>query len=297
MASDVAVHGLQKRFGAATALADVSFTAQPGRVTGLLGPNGSGKTTTLRILLGLTKADAGTALVGGTSYRDLAWPTRTVGAVLEPRFHAAASARNHLRIAATAAQLPLQRVQEVIDLVGLSDAADRAIGGYSLGMRQRLALATALLGDPEVLILDEPINGLDPAGILWIRQLLRYQASIGKTVVLSSHVLSEVEHTVDDVAVLRLGRVAYSGPLGQLRGAAMVRVEASDLDRLEQALRKVAGAAVERDGEALRVRGMDAEAVGAAALEAKVALRHLSSEQSGVEEAFLKLMDAQGVQA
>jgi ABC-2 type transport system ATP-binding protein len=183
-------------------------------VTGFLGPNGAGKTTTLRMLLGLIRPDAGSALLGGVRYADLPEPRRTVGAVLEAGgFHPGRRGRDHLRVAASAARLPAARVDEVLDQVDLADAGGRRVRGYSLGMRQRLGLATALLGDPEVLILDEPGNGLDPAGMAWLRGLLRHLAAEGRTVVVSSHVLSEVAQTVDHIVIVNQGQLRYDGPL------------------------------------------------------------------------------------
>ncbi len=194
----IEITGLSKHFGAVTAVDDLSFTVEPGRVTGFLGPNGAGKTTTLRVLLGLVRPTAGTATFGGTVYRDLPRPLETVGAALEADFHPGRTARNHLKVYATAAGLPGARVQAVLEQVGISEFADRRVGGYSLGMRQRLSLAYTLLGDPGVLVLDEPVNGLDPEGIKWIRGFLRYLAAEGRTVLVSSHLLSEVQQSVDD---------------------------------------------------------------------------------------------------
>jgi ABC-2 type transport system ATP-binding protein len=189
----IEITGLTKRFGAVTAVEDLSFTVAPGRVTGFLGPNGAGKTTTLRTLLGLERATAGTATIGGARYRDLPRPLETVGAALDAAFHPGRTARNHLRVTATAGGIRPNRVAAVLAQVGMSEFADRRVGGFSLGMRQRLALATTLLGDPRVLVLDEPINGLDPEGIRWIRGFLRTLASEGRTVLVSSHLLSEVQ--------------------------------------------------------------------------------------------------------
>jgi ABC-2 type transport system ATP-binding protein len=199
---------LTKDFGAVRAVDDVSFEVEAGRVVGVLGPNGSGKTTTLRMLLGLVEPTSGSALLGGERFSELDRPGNVVGAVLEARaFHPGRTARNHLRVHAVEAGIPQRRVAEVLDLVGLADAADRRAGGFSLGMGQRLALATALLGDPAVLVLDEPTNGLDPAGIRWLRLLLRDLAAEGRTVLVSSHALAEVEQTADEVLILESGRL------------------------------------------------------------------------------------------
>ena len=217
----VEIRGLSKSFGPVRAVSDLNFTVEPGTVTGFLGPNGSGKTTTLRMLLGLLHPDAGTATIGGTPYAELAEPVRTVGAVLETSFHPARSGRNHLRVYCRAAGLPVTRADEVLAQVGLTEAADRRAGGYSLGMRQRLALAAALLGDPAVLVLDEPANGLDPEGIQWLRGFLRHLAEQqGRTVLVSSHLLSEMEQTADRVVIVGAGRLVREGTLADLRAGA-----------------------------------------------------------------------------
>ncbi len=209
----VRVRGLSKHFKQVRAVDDLTFEAKAGTVTGFLGPNGSGKTTTLRMLLGLVRPTAGSALIGGTAYADLADPRRTVGAVLETAgFHPGRRGRDHLRIVAQAARIPRRRVDEVLDEVGLADAGDRRVGGYSLGMRQRLALAGALLGRPGLLVLDEPSNGLDPAGMSWLRDLITAQAAAGRTVLVSSHVLAEVARIADHVVIVQAGRLRYAGP-------------------------------------------------------------------------------------
>lgn len=217
--TDVQVRGLTKTFGAVPAVTGLSFTARAGRVTGFLGPNGSGKTTTLRMLLGLVRPTSGTALVGDVPYAQLPHPRRTVGAVLEATgFHPGRRARDHLRVIAATAGLPDRRVAEVLDQVDMTSAARRRVGEFSLGMRQRLGLAAALLGDPDVLLLDEPANGLDPAGTAWLRTFLRDLAAAGRTVVVASHVLSEVAQTVDDVVIVSAGRLRFAGPLGEVAG-------------------------------------------------------------------------------
>ena len=211
------LRGLTKRFGPVTAVSGLSFTATPGRVTGFLGPNGAGKSTTLRMLLGLITPDDGTATIDGVAYRDLPRPSRTVGATLDlAGTHPAMTARTHLRVMAALGNHPAARIAEVLAETGLSPAADRRVGGYSTGMRQRLALATALLGDPEVLVLDEPTNGLDPAGIRWLRDLLRQRAAAGATVLVSSHQLGEVERAVDDVVIINQGVRVWSGEVADL---------------------------------------------------------------------------------
>jgi ABC-2 type transport system ATP-binding protein len=218
--AEIEVRGLTKTFGAVTAVREMSFTAPAGQVTGFLGPNGSGKTTTLRAALGLIRPTAGEALIGGVPYRHLAQPRRRVGALLEASgFHPARRARNHLAVLAASCGVPGRRVDEVLDLVDLASAADRRVREFSLGMRQRLGLAAALLGDPQVLLLDEPANGLDPAGIAWLRRLLRGLAGEGRTVVVASHVLSEVAQTADHVVIVNAGELRFSGPLHELGGS------------------------------------------------------------------------------
>ena len=215
--TEIEVRGLTKTFGAATAVRDMSFTAPAGLVTGFLGPNGSGKTTTLRAALGLIRPTAGEALIGGVPYRHLAQPRRRVGALLETSgFHPGRRARNHLAVLAASCGVPGRRVDEVLGLVDLASAADRRVREFSLGMRQRLGLAAALLGDPQVLLLDEPANGLDPAGIAWLRGLLRGLAGEGRTVVVASHVLGEVAQTADHVVIVNAGELRFSGPLHEL---------------------------------------------------------------------------------
>jgi len=220
--TDVSIRGLTKHFGKVQAVTDLSFEVPSGRVTGFLGPNGAGKTTTLRMALGLIRPTSGEALIAGRHYPDLYRPRQVVGALLEATgFHPGRRGRDHLRVLAQAAGVPAKRVEEVLDLVELTDSADRRVGGYSLGMRQRLGLASALLGDPRVLILDEPANGLDPAGISWLRGLLRELAAQGRAVVISSHVLSEVEQTADAIVIIHEGRLRYSGPLDGLDGESL----------------------------------------------------------------------------
>jgi ABC-2 type transport system ATP-binding protein len=217
--ADVSIRELTKHFGPVRAVQDLTFEVPAGRITGFLGPNGAGKTTTLRMTLGLVRPTAGVALIDGTPYADLPNPRRVVGAVLEATgFHPGRRGRDHLRVLAQQAGVADTRVDEVLELVELTAAADRRVGGYSLGMRQRLGLASALLGDPTVLILDEPANGLDPAGIAWLRKLLRELAAHGRAILVSSHVLSEVSQTVDQVVILHEGRLRYAGDLDGLGG-------------------------------------------------------------------------------
>ncbi|MQY36026.1 putative ABC transporter ATP-binding protein YxlF [Streptomyces sp. RB17] len=230
MNGGITMDGLTKRYGAVTAVDRLTFDVEPGVVTGFLGPNGAGKTTTLRMLLGLVTPTAGRALIDGRHYAELREPRRVVGAVLEATgFHPGRRGRDHLRILAQAGDIPGSRVEEVLDRVALADAADRRVGGYSLGMRQRLGLASALLGDPKVLILDEPANGLDPAGMADLRDLLRELAGEGRTILMSSHVLSEVAQTVDRVVIVAGGTLRYAGPLSELTAAKRETLETAFL--------------------------------------------------------------------
>lgn len=289
----ISVENLVKRYGPVAAVDDLTFTAQAGRVTGFLGPNGSGKSTSLRVLLGLVNATSGAARIGGRRYADLPSPTHQVGAVLEARAtHPGMTGRNHLRVRAAAARIDPRRVDVVLDLVGLTAAGDRRTRGYSLGMHQRLAVATALLGDPEVLVLDEPANGLDPEGVRWLRTLLRRLAADGRTVLVSSHLLSEVALTVDDVVIIRSGRLVRQGPLtdlGLVDGAPRVRVRSVDPERLAVLLTQLEPTSVVRDGDTFLVTGADAERIGLAAADTGVPLLELTPDHDGLEEAFLRL--------
>lgn len=294
----IEVTGLSKSFGQVKAVNNLSFVAEPGRVTGFLGPNGSGKTTTLAVLLGLVTADSGTATIGGKHYRDIADPARYVGSSISADFHPAHTGRAHLDIYRRAIGVPRSRVDEMLTLTGISDAADRKIGGYSLGMRQRLALSAALMGDPQVVVLDEPINGIDPEGIRWIRLFLKHLAEEGKTVLLSSHLLSEVQQSVDDLVVIRKGELAYAGPLAGIQGDSVettVLIDAADRAGLQEAL-NARGAHVSglRGVEALHVTGITPELAGIAALEAGIALTHLSVAKPELEVSFLELIDQGG---
>ena len=222
----IEVSGLTKRFGEHRAVDDLSFTAPAGKVTGVVGPNGAGKTTTFRCLLGLARPTSGAALIDGLPYRELPQPRRQVGAVLEAMgFHPARSGRNHLRVLARAAGIDQARIDGLLELVGLAGAADRRVGGYSLGMRQRLGLAAAMLGDPSTVVLDEPVNGLDPAGVAWARRLLRAWADEGRTVVVSSHLLTELAQVADRVVVIQNGRLVAETDMAALAGSVTVRVD------------------------------------------------------------------------
>lgn len=284
--------GLTKRFGAVTAVENFSARIEPGVVTGFLGPNGAGKTTTLRILLGLVTASEGTATIGGVPYAALRHPLQSVGAALEASsFHPARTAHNHLKIYAQAAGLPLSRVDESLAVVGLEEVADRKVGGFSLGMRQRLGLAYALLGDPGVLVLDEPVNGLDPEGIKWMRGLLRTLAAQGRTVLLSSHLLTEVQQSVDNLVIISRGRLVYQGGLAELSETEQTLVVADSPDRAALAAAFTAAAL---DFDALRsglvVRGQEPAALGQIALAAGVPLSGLARKGGGIEEIFLDLV-------
>ncbi len=291
----IVVEHLTKRFGSeVTAVRDLSFSAAPGKVTGFLGPNGAGKTTTLRCLLGLVAQSEGSATIDGVTYREIENPITVVGASLEASgFHPARTARNHLRMIASAAKIGDSRVSEVLETVGLSAAGDRKVGGYSLGMRQRLALGVALLGDPKVLILDEPANGLDPEGISWLRSFLRHQASQGVSVLVSSHVLSEVQQTVDDVIIIRSGSLVYQGSLHALTegGPAEVVVRGPNIAQLTIPTDWTKRS--DQNGE-LVITGGSIEAVGRAAFEQSLELHELSSKAADLEALFLDLTTEEG---
>jgi ABC-2 type transport system ATP-binding protein len=289
----IEVSSLSKRFGDVPAVSDLSFTAEAGRVTGFLGPNGAGKTTTLRALLGLIRPTAGSAGFHGRRYDQLDAPSSEVGAVLEDTaFHPGRTGRDHLRVLATAGGHPPGRVDEVLRLVELHGAGGRRVKGYSLGMRQRLAIAAALLGDPSVLILDEPANGLDPPGIRWLRELMRAQADAGRAVLVSSHILAEVAQVVDEVVVIAGGRLRAQGPLREVLGrpgTGTTLVRALEPERLAAALR-AQGLEVRSglDGE-LVVPDVRPEVVGRVALEAGVVLSGLGQQTRSLEEAFFEL--------
>ncbi|WP_232666179.1 ABC transporter ATP-binding protein [Pseudonocardia sp. TRM90224] len=291
----ISARGLTKRYGDVLAVDDLSFDVRPGAVTGFLGANGAGKSTTMRMVLGLDTPTSGSVTVAGRAYRDLDAPARQVGALLDPGcIHPGRSARNHLRWMADAAGISRARVDEVLDQVGVAHAADRRVGEFSLGMRQRVGIAGALLGDPAVLILDEPLNGLDPEGIRWVRSLLKDLAAEGRTVFVSSHLMNEMEQTAERVVVIGHGRLIDAVDVAELRGrAAAVRVAAADpegLPLLAEALRR-SGASVTdgADADAIDVRGTTPDAIGRLALQSGVALRELSLHASGLEESFLAL--------
>jgi ABC-2 type transport system ATP-binding protein len=286
----IEVADLRKRYRKATALHGLSFKVTDGRITGFLGPNGAGKTTTLRILLGLVHPSSGTATIDGRRYRALADPSRSVGAVLEAtNFHPKRSGRNHLRVLASAAGVREARVDELIDFVGLGNVAGRRVGAYSLGMRQRLSVAGALLGDPQLLVLDEPANGLDPEGIHWLREFLRSFVAQGRTVFISSHVLGEVQQVADEVVIIHHGRLVAHEPVealtARVSGGTVVR--SPDAARLRDAL-VAAGIEVTGDGERL-VAQAATERVGELAAANGVVLHELATSSATLEEAFLEL--------
>jgi ABC-2 type transport system ATP-binding protein len=292
----IVVSNLAKRYKQVRAVDDLSFTVEPGRVTGFLGPNGAGKTTTLRMVLNLVKPDAGTATIGGKRYADLPDPLRTVGAILEASSaHRGRTGRNHLRIICAAGGFPLKRADEALELVGLTPAAKRKFKGYSMGMRQRLGIAAALLGDPRVLLLDEPANGLDPEGIRWMRHLLQGLAAEGRTILVSSHLLSEMELLADNIVIIAAGKLVAQGPVQQvietMSSDARVRVRTPDPEKLTVALAD-AGAKVSANGDgALLVTGVEAAAVGGTALRAGVELHELVTERPDLEQVFLELTE------
>jgi ABC-2 type transport system ATP-binding protein len=289
----IQVSGLTKRYGGRTVVDDVSFTLEPGTVTGFLGPNGAGKTTTMRMIAGLVPASSGSALVDGRPYVALPNPGAVMGTLLDAgAVHPGRTGRTHLRLIADALGAPAARVGEVLAMVGLSDAAGRRIRGYSLGMRQRLGIAAALLADPPVLMLDEPANGLDPEGIRWMRELLRGHAARGGTVLLSSHLLGEVEHTVDRLLVIGAGRIVADGPVAALLGTDGVSVRALDLDGLARDL-EAKGYSVAPDADGgLVVSGASAGDVGAVAAAGGHVLSELRPLQRGLEDVFFSLTAA-----
>jgi ABC-2 type transport system ATP-binding protein len=291
MAQGLAFELLTKRYGRVQALDGLSAEVFPGRITAFLGANGSGKTTTMRVLLGLAEPTAGAATVGGRPYRELAHPTRIVGAVLDQGFHPNRSARNHLRVAAGQAQVPASRIDAVLDVVGLTGAAGRRVRTFSLGMRQRLALATALVGDPAVLVLDEPFNGLDPDGIHRMQGFLRQFADGGGTVFLSSHLLAEVASSADDAIIIDHGRLVSAGPVSALATAGTtVLVTTPDADLLAVALGH-RGATVTRQGaDEIAVRGVSREAIGRAALDVGAVLVDMHARGDDLESVFRTLI-------
>jgi ABC-2 type transport system ATP-binding protein len=288
----IEVRNLSKQYGDKLAVDDLSFTVRPGTVTGFLGPNGAGKSTTMRLILGLDRPTSGTATIEGTRYADLARPLRVVGALLEAgAVHPGRSAHNHLLFLAQTQALPEGRVEEVLDMVGLGHVARDRVGDFSLGMRQRLGIAAALLGDPRVLILDEPVNGLDPDGIFWFRNLMKYLAGQGRTVLVSSHLMTEMALTADNLIIIGRGRLIAESSTEEFisrNSEQTVTVKAPESSALRELLTS-AGGAVDDDGEGtLTVRLLDAERIGDLAGRAGLVLHELSPHRASLEEAFME---------
>jgi ABC-2 type transport system ATP-binding protein len=289
----IEARGLTKRYGAKVAVDDLSFGIEPGKVTGFLGPNGAGKTTTMRCILGLDYPDAGTVTVDGKAYQDLAYPMREVGALLEAKaVHGGRSAYNHLLCLAQTNSLPRRRVGEVLELVGLSEVARKRSKGFSLGMSQRLGIAATMLGDPQVLMFDEPVNGLDPEGILWIRNLMKALAGEGRTVFVSSHLMSEMEHTADHLLVIGRGRLIADCTMQEFvarASGAAVRVRTPSADQLAAAVTSKGATSVTGADGSVEVRGMSTEQVGDLAFAEGIRLHELSTVRASLEEAFMEL--------
>ncbi|MBT2503748.1 ABC transporter ATP-binding protein [Curtobacterium sp. ISL-83] len=293
----IEVDHLSKRYGPKLAVDDVSFVVRPGSVTGFLGPNGAGKSTTMRMIMGLDRPTSGRALVNGQPYQTFRDPLRQVGALLEAKaVHSGRSAYNHLLALAATHGIPKSRVHEVMDMTGIESVGKKRVGGFSLGMGQRLGIAAALLGDPKTLILDEPVNGLDPDGVVWVRQLARRMAADGRTVFLSSHLMSEMAQTADRVVVLGRGRVLADAPIAEFvagagtdGGASRVLVRTPDPDRLFGAIGSAASAVTPREDGAFVVVGPDAQTVGAIAAQVGAVLHELTPMGASLEEAYMAL--------
>ena len=293
----IAVEGLTKRYGALTVVDDLSFTVRAGAVTGFLGPNGAGKTTALKTIVGLARPTAGQIVINGVCGEQRSPDARELGVYIEPcGAHPGRTARDHLRSLAAIAGLPGRRVDEVLVTVELEQAARRRVGTYSMGMRQRLGLAAALLGDPDILVLDEPLNGLDPQGIRWLRVLLRERAAAGRTVLLSSHVLTEAAQTIDDIVVIHKGRLIHEGAIGDLQrdGSGGVRVKTPMSERMAAAARR-AGAEVTFDdaGCDLLIAGLDARRIGELAHDERIVLHELAPRRGSLEEMFFTLTETE----
>ena len=288
----IEARGLTKRYGDKLAVDDLSFDVKPGYVTGFLGPNGAGKSTTMRLIMGLDEPDAGTVAVNGRRYHDLGRPLREVGALLEARaIHPGRSARAHLWMLARTNQIPRARVDEVLDLVGLLSVADQHVGQFSLGMSQRLGIAVALLGDPGVLMFDEPVNGLDTDGIRWVRGLLRRLASEGRAVFVSSHLMSEMALTADHVVVIGRGRLIAEMPIGEFTAQnsnAYITVRSPSLGRFRSVLEREGATVTAQDGESLSVRGLSQERIGELAWGNGIVLHELATQSASLEEAFVE---------
>jgi len=286
---------LTKRYGDKVAVDDLTFNVRPGTVTGFLGPNGAGKSTTMRMIMGLDVPTGGDVTVNGRHYRDLPWPLHEVGALLEAKaIHPGRSARAHLQMLADVNRIPRRRVDETLELVGLTSVAGQRAGKFSLGMGQRLGIAAALLGDPDVLLFDEPVNGLDPDGIRWVRNLLKGLAAEGRTVFVSSHLMSEMALTADEVVIIGRGRLIAQLPIAELLDQSeqrFVRVRSPQLDTLRTALDRVGATTTLEDDGSLAVRGLDAEAIGDLAGRVPVVLHELSTQAASLEEAYMELTE------
>jgi ABC-2 type transport system ATP-binding protein len=289
----IEVRGLTKRYGAKTAVDSLTFSIEPGKVTGFLGPNGAGKTTTMRCILGLDYPDEGTVAVDGKSYHDLAYPMREVGALLDAKaVHGGRSARNHLLCLAQTNSLPRRRVGEVLELVGLTEVAGKRSKGFSLGMSQRLGIAATLLGDPKVLMFDEPVNGLDPEGILWIRNLMRALAAEGRTVFVSSHLMSEMEHTADHLIVIGRGKLIADCTMSEFiagSSGAWVQVRTPSAAEFIRAITARGATAATGEDGSIEVRGLTTEQLGDLAFSEGIRLHELTTVRASLEEAFMEL--------
>ena len=286
---------LSKRYGDKLAVDHLSFSVRPGVVTGFLGPNGSGKSTTMRMIMGLDTPNSGSATINGESYHDLHWPIREVGALLEAKaIHPGRSARSHLVMMAQANHIGRKRVEEVLEIVGLTSVANKRAGKFSLGMGQRLGIAAALLGDPEVLLFDEPVNGLDPDGIRWVRNLLKRLAQEGRTVFVSSHMMSEMALTADEVVIIGRGRLISQVPMEQLLSQSsqrFIRVRSPQLVELETALRTSGATTIKESDGSLSVRGVDEVAIGELAAKGGFVLHELAPQSGSLEDAFMELTE------
>ena len=291
----IEVQQLTKRYGDRFAVKDLSFAVRPGRVTGFLGPNGSGKSTTMRVIMGMDAPTSGTALINGRTYGELRWPLREVGALLEAKaVHPSRSAYNHLWMLAQTNAIPRRRVREVIEMVGLQGVANRRAGKFSLGMGQRLGIATVLLGDPEVILLDEPVNGLDPEGVRWIRTLLKGLAAEGRTILASSHLMSEMALTADDLIVIGQGELISAGPITDFiarNTEQFVRVVTPEPRDLTAVLRAAGATVLIEPDDSLRVTGVTAAVIGDAAHAGRLAIHELTPQRASLEEAFMGLTD------
>ncbi len=288
----IEVQGLTKRYGDVLAVDGLSFEVRPGQVTGFLGPNGSGKSTTMRLVMGLDAPDAGAATINGRRFHDLPWPLREVGALLEARMHPGSTAYDHLKALAQTNRIPVSRVDEVLEVVGLQSVACRRAGGFSLGMNQRLGIASALLGDPGILLFDEPVNGLDPEGILWVRHLLQSLAAEGRTVLVSSHLLSEMALTAEHLVVIGRGRLIADTSVREFIGSSCrvsVKVSSPRMDELSPMLEEAGASVCSAPEGAILVSGMPSAAIGDLAAAHGIALHELAPQMGSLEEAFMEM--------